>query len=303
MELYLDNINKSFGEKAVLKDISIHAKSGRAMGLLGRNGAGKTTTMRIIMNVFKADSGHILVDGEPISKSGLRLGYLPEERGLYPKLAINTQLLYLAELNGLKKKQALPVIKEWLKRLDMQECIDKKLETLSKGNQQKIQFVSVLMTDPDIIILDEPFSGLDPVNAEAFKDIVKILIHENKIVLFSSHQMTYIEEFCDDIAIIDHGRIALSGNIKEIKGTYPKTHICISGNDTNKVADAITKSSRPIVERINDDSNELNVYLKNEEDKNKLFKIISDNSFDIEGFHVVKPSLEEIFINTTGGAI
>ena len=137
MELYLDNINKSFGEKAVLKDISMRAKSGRAMGLLGRNGAGKTTTMRIIMNVFKADSGYILVDGKPISKSGLRLGYLPEERGLYPKLAINTQLLYLAELNGLKKKQALPIIKKWLKRLDMQEYIDKKLDTLSKGISKK----------------------------------------------------------------------------------------------------------------------------------------------------------------------
>lgn len=303
MELYLDNINKSFGEKAVLKNISIHAKSGRAMGLLGRNGAGKTTTMRIIMNVFKADSGRILVDGTPISKSGLRLGYLPEERGLYPKLPINTQLLYLAELNGLKKKHALPIIKEWLKRLDMEEYIDKKLDTLSKGNQQKIQLISVLMTDPDIIILDEPFSGLDPVNAEALKDIVKILIQQDKIVLFSGHQMSYIEEFCDDIAIIDQGSIALSGNIDEIKDTYPKTHISISGNDTSKIADTIAKNGQPIVERINVDDSELNVYLKNEEDKSILIKLISDNSFDIEGFHVVKPSLEEIFINTTGGAI
>lgn len=303
MELYLDNINKSFGENAVLKDISIHAKSGRAMGLLGRNGAGKTTTMRIIMNVFKADSGHILVDGKPISKSKLRLGYLPEERGLYPKLPIKTQLLYLAELNGLKSKQALPIIKDWLKRLDMEEYIDKKLDTLSKGNQQKIQLISVLMINPDIIILDEPFSGLDPVNAEALKDIVKILIQENKIVLFSGHQMSYIEEFCDDIAIIDKGSIALAGSIDEIKDTYPKTHIFISGKDTSKIADTITKSSQSIIERIKENDCELDVYLKNEEDKSKLIKIISDNSFDIEGFHVVKPSLEEIFINTTGGVI
>lgn len=303
MELHLNNIYKSFGEKAVLKDVSFCAKSGRALGLLGRNGAGKTTTMRIIMNVFKADSGRISVDGIPLGKSNVRLGYMPEERGLYPKLKIATQLLYLADLNGMGKKESLPAIKEWLQRLGMEEYLDKKLDTLSKGNQQKIQLASVLMTDPDIIILDEPFSGLDPINAETLKKIVRMLIKEDKIVLFSSHQMSFVEEFCDDIALIDQGSIVLSGSIDTIKDAYPKTHIYISGNDAQKTGEAITNAADLSIQRIKSGDNELHVYLNNEDDKGRLMKIISDHHFDIDRFNVVKPSLEEIFINTTGGAI
>ena len=206
MILELKNIEKSFGDKKVLTGVSFKAEGGKAFGLLGRNGAGKTTSIRILMDVFPANSGEVLIDGHPIDYSKIGIGYLPEERGLYPKKIIIDQLTYFAELKGMSHKAAVQSIDYWLGRLGMTEYRNKKLETLSKGNQQKIQLITALAHDPDIIILDEPFSGLDPVNAMLLKDVVKEQIAKGKIVLFSSHQMSYIEEFCDSIA-------SLSGNI------------------------------------------------------------------------------------------
>ena len=213
MLLELKNINKSFGEKEVLRNISFSAESGKAFGLLGRNGAGKTTTIRILMNVFAADSGEILIDGKPIDHKQISIGYLPEERGLYPKKIILDQLIYFAELRGMNRREATKSVDYWLERLGMSEYRNKRLDTLSKGNQQKIQLVTALAHDPHIVILDEPFSGLDPVNAMLLKDVVKEQIAKGKIVLFSSHQMSYIEEFCDSIAIINKGEIAISGEL------------------------------------------------------------------------------------------
>ncbi|MBQ5792186.1 MAG: ATP-binding cassette domain-containing protein, partial [Clostridia bacterium] len=200
MKLELLNIYKSFGEKKVLTDLSFSAESGKAFGILGRNGAGKTTTIRILMDVFPADSGRVLLDGKPIDYTKVGIGYLPEERGLYPKKAIIEQLVYFAELKGMSRKDATRSVDIWLERLGMTECRNKRLDTLSKGNQQKIQLITALAHDPHIVILDEPFSGLDPVNAMLLKDVVKEQIDSGKIVLFSSHQMNYIEEFCDQIA-------------------------------------------------------------------------------------------------------
>ena len=206
MKLELLNIYKSFGEKKVLTDLSFSAESGKAFGILGRNGAGKTTTIRILMDVFPADSGRVLLDGKPIDYTKVGIGYLPEERGLYPKKAIIEQLVYFAELKGMSRKDATRSVDTWLERLGMTEYRNKRLDTLSKGNQQKIQLITALAHDPHIVILDEPFSGLDPVNAMLLKDVVKEQITLGKIVLFSSHQMNYIEEFCDQIAILNQGK-------------------------------------------------------------------------------------------------
>ena len=192
MRLELKNIDKSFGSKEVLKGVSFSVEGGKAFGLLGRNGAGKTTTIRILMNVFPANRGEILLDGKPIDYDDIGIGYLPEERGLYPKKVILDQLVYFAELKGMSAKNAVKAVDDWLARLGMTEYRNKRLDTLSKGNQQKIQLITALAHDPHIVILDEPFSGLDPVNAMLLKDVVKEQIAKGKIVLFSSHQMSYI---------------------------------------------------------------------------------------------------------------
>ncbi len=298
MKIQLKNVIKTFGEKTAVDNVSFSAQSGHVFGLLGRNGAGKTTTMRMIMDVFKPDSGTIYVDGKEIDRRRTKFGYLPEERGLYPKLEIKTQLIYLAELNGMGKTEALAAIDKWLGKLEMSDTLHKKLDTLSKGNQQKIQLASVLISNPDIIILDEPFSGLDPVNAESLKNIIFEMIDEGKIVIFSSHQMSNIEEICDEIVILDNGKIALSGRLNEIKNNYPKKHISISGNDMQKVKENL-EGAVGLYEKIEMDEYSLDVYLKQEGDRNKLLKMISDNKYDIDAFRVVKPSLHEIFIGAT----
>ena len=191
MKLELKNIKKSFEEKEVLHGVSFSVESGRALGLLGRNGAGKTTTMRIIMDVFRANEGEVLLDGKKFKPDGSQVGYLPEERGLYPKKVVKEQMMYLAMLRGMTKKEAAKSTKKWLEKLQVSEYTDKKLETLSKGNQQKVQLAATLVGEPEIVILDEPFSGLDPVNSQILKDVITELISEGRIVIFSSHQMSY----------------------------------------------------------------------------------------------------------------
>jgi len=295
MEIQLSGIIKRFGEKTAVDNISFTAKGGQAFGLLGRNGAGKTTTMRMIMDVFKADEGTITIDGKRIDRKKVRFGYLPEERGLYPKKKIKDQLLYLAELNDMAKNDALMSIEHWLEKLEMKQYMD----TLSKGNQQKIQLASVLMINPDIIILDEPFSGLDPVNASVLQGIVDEQIKEGKIVIFSSHQMNNIEEVCDDIIILDEGKSVLQGNLNEIKNSYPKTHIQITGKDILEIkADIENKLSRMVKEMYTKEDS-LEIYLATEHGRDDILDIISKESYDIDSFRVVRPSLNEIFIETT----
>ena len=235
MLLELKNIDKSFGEKKVLKGVSFVAESGKAFGLLGRNGAGKTTSIRILMNVFPADAGEVLTDGKPIDYDKISLGYLPEERGLYPKKLIIDQLVYFAELKGMKRTDAVQSVDRWLKRLELYEYRNKRLDTLSKGNQQKIQLITALAHDPQIVILDEPFSGLDPVNAILLKDVVKEQIARGKIVLFSSHQMSYIEEFCDSIAILNAGKVVLHGDLREIKRNYVRDRLVVRTENPEQI--------------------------------------------------------------------
>lgn len=199
MKLEVINLKKSFGDKEVLHGISFSIESGKALGLLGRNGAGKTTTIRILMDVFHANEGSILVDGKPFRTKDFRIGYLPEERGLYPKKGVLEQLMYLAQLRGSSRADAKEQSMRWLKRLEVDEYAQRKLETLSKGNQQKVQLAQTLVCNPDLVILDEPFSGLDPVNSQILKDVIREQIQDGKLVIFSSHQMSYVEEFCEDI--------------------------------------------------------------------------------------------------------
>lgn len=299
MQINVNNICKTFGDKKVLEGISLSCESGKALGLLGRNGAGKTTTIRIIMGIFPADSGEILLNGKPIDRNKLKIGYLPEERGLYPKKIIMEQLIYLAELRGLKRSEAKKSARELLEKLEMTEYENKKLDTLSKGNQQKIQLIATLTCDPDIVILDEPFSGLDPVNAMLLKDTVKDLIAKGKIVIFSSHQMNYVEEFCNDIAIINKGKIVRAGEISKIKKSYDRNKIVLDGSNLDKVKAFLDDRMQDLVQNTHVDKTGLLVELKNAEMKNKLMSSLADESFDIDKFYVYEPSLSDIFVEYT----
>ena len=296
MILELKNIDKSFGEKEVLKGVSFVAEGGKAFGLLGRNGAGKTTSIRILMNVFPANGGEVLIDGKPIDYDKIGIGYLPEERGLYPKKLIIDQLVYFAELKGMSAKDAVKAVDYWLGRLGMSEYRNKRLDTLSKGNQQKIQLITALAHDPDIVILDEPFSGLDPVNAMLLKDVVKEQISKGKIVLFSSHQMSYIEEFCDSIAIINAGKVAISGDLHEIKRTYPRDKIVVS-----------TQASEKIMADLGDICTEredgtLLIQLASPDEKQSMMKRLVE-SYDIDEVKVFEPSLNDIFVEYAGAQV
>ncbi len=289
MVLELKSINKSFGEKQVLTDVSFSAEGGHAFGLLGRNGAGKTTSIRIIMDVFPANSGEVLLDGRQIDYNKIGIGYLPEERGLYPRKVIIDQLCYFAELKGMTHKNAVKAVDYWLGRLGMSEYRNKKLETLSKGNQQKIQLITALAHNPDIVILDEPFSGLDPVNARLLKDIVRETIEKGKIVLFSSHQMNYIEEFCDSIAIIHGGRVVLCGDIHEIKRNYPRNKLLVSTAQTDKLKQLFGDKCSEL------SASTVLIKMDSPEDKKRTMESILE-SCDVDEIKVFEPSLNDIFI-------
>ena len=298
MELELKNIYKNFGEKQVLTGISLNAKSGEAFGLLGRNGAGKTTTIRILMNVFPANAGEVLVDGKPINYNKIGIGYLPEERGLYPKKPIIDQLIFFAQLKGMKYAPAVKSIDKWLERLGMSEYRNKRLDTLSKGNQQKIQLITALAHNPDIVILDEPFSGLDPVNAQLLKDVVKEEINRGKIVLFSSHQMNYIEEFCDNIAILNGGKVVLQGNLHNIKRNYTRDKLIVKSlTDIEKILTNQGVKSEKSVKRL--DSDTLILELNSPDNKQNVMKMLTEQ-FDIDEIKVFEPSLNDIFVEYAG---
>lgn len=295
MILELKNIEKSFGEKKVLTGVSFKAEGGKAFGLLGRNGAGKTTSIRILMDVFPANSGEVLIDGQPIDYNKIGIGYLPEERGLYPKKIIIDQLTYFAELKGMSRKAAVESIDYWLGRLGMAEYRNKRLDTLSKGNQQKIQLITALAHDPDIVILDESFSGLDPVNAMLLKDVVKEQISKGKIVLFSSHQMSYIEEFCDSIAILNNGVVALHGDLHDIKRDYPRNRLVVR----TEIPDSIIAdfgSSCTVME-----NGSLMLRLANPSEKKATMTRLVEN-YDIDEVKVFEPSLNDIFVEYAGDA-
>ncbi len=303
MILSVNNIYKSFGEKQVLKGISFSAESGKALGVLGRNGAGKTTLIRIIMQVFAPDSGAVYIDKTPISDTNVSFGYLPEERGLYPKKKISSQLMYFAELKGVPRAKATANIDRLLAKLEISEYKNTRLDSLSKGNQQKVQLIAALISDPDIIVLDEPFSGLDPVNAGILKELVKELISEGKLVLFSSHQMNYIEEFCNDIVILNGGHIVANGTIRDIKHQFARNIMEVSCEDTVAVTDAINNAGMPFVKNLVMQDGCVFVTLDNENRKFDFMEKAAALGVDIDGIRVKEPNLNDIFIHYTEGQI
>ena len=302
MRLEVQGLKKSFGETEVLHGISFHVESGSALGLLGRNGAGKTTTIRILMDVFKANGGSLLMDGQPFKAKEYQMGYLPEERGLYPKKTVGEQLVYLATLRGLGAKEAKEQTKKWLARMGVSEYENRKLETLSKGNQQKVQLAQTLLCNPDIVILDEPFSGLDPVNAQILKDVIKEQIEEGKIVIFSSHQMSHVEEFCDEIAIMNHGDIVLSGNLREIKREFGKDRLVIAslGETPEELAQLLKTKFVDLLDVEKIQQSQVVVREKKEGNKPAIMQKLIDEGVDIEHFGLYEPSLHDIFVEKAG---
>ena len=292
MRLSVNDITKSFGSVAALDGVSFTAESGSPFGLLGRNGAGKTTTMRIIMDVFRPDSGSVTLDGVPLEKSGARLGYLPEERGLYRKTRVGEQLEYFARLRGMSAPDAHSAVVRWLERLDMGDAYKKKVETLSKGNQQRIQLALALINDPDVIILDEPFSGLDPVNAKQLRDIVADEAKRGKLIIFSSHQMNAVEDFCDDIMILRHGRSVLSGRLAEIRSGFPRTLVRIAARDPEKAATAVERFGT-----VEPTGGGLLLHLTSSvADCEGIMRALLESGAGVITCETVEPSLEQIFV-------
>ena len=302
MKLEIKDIHKSFSGNEVLHGISFFVESGKALGLLGRNGAGKTTTIRIIMNFFEANKGEVYLDGEKFIPENHLIGYLPEERGLYPKKKVMEQLIYLGQLRGLSSKESKENALYWLKRLGIEEYKDKKLETLSKGNQQKVQLAQTFLTNPDIIILDEPFSGLDPVNSQILKDIINEFLSKNKLLIFSSHQMNYVEEFCEDIALIDKGTIVLTGDLSKIKREYGKNRLTVSSSSLSleQLKKVIENEMNNIVRVFESKKEYLIIELLEDNSKDDFLRSAIENNVDVKKFSIYEPGLEDIFVKKVG---
>lgn len=302
MKLEVKDIKKSFGDKEILHGISFSISSGKALGLLGRNGAGKTTTIRILMDVFKANEGEILIDGKPFIPKEYQIGYLPEERGLYPKKKVIDQLVYLANLRGVSIKDGKESAKRWLRRLGIEEYENRLLETLSKGNQQKVQLAQTLVCNPEVVILDEPFSGLDPVNSQVLKEVVTEIIDDNKLVIFSSHQMNYVEEFCEDIVIINHGNVVLNGSLKEIKKEYGENKLILSSNNYTliELKEKCIKELGNVIEVDSVKKDFLVLKLLEGKTKKDLLNSILDTDVDIDKFGTYEPTLNDIFVLKAG---
>lgn len=294
MGLIVKNVNKSFGDKHVVDNISFSLEEPGVFGLLGTNGAGKTTTIRMILGIIKKDSGEITWNGKAVTRGNVNFGYLPEERGLYPKSTIYDQLVYFANLKGLNKRAADKAVKMWLDKLNLMEYINSPAEKLSKGNQQKVQFITAMLHDPDLIVLDEPFSGLDPVNTEILSKIMKDLVKSGKYIIMSSHQMSVIEEFCSDLVILNRGKTVLSGNLKEIKDSYETNKVLI---ETTDEIEGILKKLKVDVLDKNDDEYLVSADADN---RRKLLKELVKNNIDVKTFKVIKPTLHEIFIEKVG---
>lgn len=266
-----------------------------SLACFGTNGAGKTTTIRMLLGIIKKDTGNITWNGKKVERKSVNFGYLPEERGVYPKTKIYDQLMYFAKLKGMSKSEADKAINKWAKVLKVEEYIPMPAEKLSKGNQQKIQFMTSILHNPELIVLDEPFSGLDPVNTEILKNIIIDLVKDGKYIIMSSHQMASIEEFCTDILILNKGKTVLQGNLKEIKETYKANRLELS---TNKNIDEYIKEFNMDIEFSK--NNEYSIKIDSEEKAHQLLhKLVSDD-IEVDKFEIKKPTLNDIFIEKVG---
>ena len=291
MSLMLKNVSKTIKEKKAVDNISFNLEKPGVYGLLGTNGAGKTTTIRMLLGIIKKDSGEITWKGKAVERKNVKFGYLPEERGVYPKTKIFDQLMYFAELKGMKKEEAADSINKWAKELKVEEYLQMPAEKLSKGNQQKIQFMTAIIHDPELVVLDEPFSGLDPVNTEILKNIIVNLIKNGKYIIMSAHQMATIEEFCSDILILNKGKTVLQGNLKEIKETYPANRVEID------VKQDITSYIKEIgLEIETETNNNYTIKISDEEKAHKLLNKLIADGIKVDKFEIKKPTLNDIFI-------
>ncbi len=313
MALEVKNIVKKYGEKTVVNNISFKMDKPGVYALLGTNGAGKTTTIRIILGMLSHESGEVLWNGSALDPMVTNVGYLAEERGLYPKYTLMDQLLYFAKLKGVSKKDALIRIENWAKKLKVEEYIyperseeakmlkkgkkpkKKTADQLSKGNQQKIQLMAALISDPDIIVLDEPLSGLDPVNADLFKEIIKEEIAKDKYIIMSSHQMETIEEFCTDITIMNRGDAVLQGNLNEIKKSYGRVNMFLKcEQDIEKYINQMN------FEKVEKNAEGYNIKVSDEKNAKEFLKVLTDNDIDVIRYELREPSLHEIFVEKVG---
>ena len=295
MGLKLENVSKKFVGKQAVDNISFEVNKPGVFGLLGTNGAGKTTTIRMLLGIIKKDTGEITWNGKKVERKSVNFGYLPEERGVYPKTKIYDQLMYFAKLKGMNPKDADTAIKKWAKVLKVEEYIPMPAEKLSKGNQQKIQFMTAIIHDPELVVLDEPFSGLDPVNTEILKNVIIDLVKMGKYIIMSSHQMASIEEFCTDILILNKGKTVLKGNLKEIKEGYRANRLELS---TDKNIDEFIKEFNMEIEFSK--NNEYSIKIDSEEKAHQLLEKLVTDHIEVDKFEIKKPTLNDIFIEKVG---
>jgi ABC-2 type transport system ATP-binding protein len=290
--LRVENVSKRFGDFTAVEDLSIKVRAGRIYGFLGPNGAGKTTTIRMIVGITYPDEGKIELFGKKVSyEIQDRIGYLPEERGLYKKMKVLDQLRYFSALKGVSKKEADKRIDFWLERMELSEWKTKKTTDLSKGMQQKIQFIATMLHDPDLLILDEPFSGLDPINVEFMKEVIAEVKSQEKTIIFSTHLMETAEKLCDDILLINKARKVISGSLREIKASYGKNVIslrCVGGEDVLKDENLVSK----IIEH----SDDKEIFLAENADSQNLLKRLIESGAVVTKFELIEPSLNDIFI-------
>lgn len=298
MGLIVDDISKSFGQFQAVKNLSMEVKEGALFGLLGSNGAGKTTTMRMVLDIFRPDSGQITWNGTDVREIPRReLGYLPEERGLYSKMSVEEQLLFLAQLNGLSKKDAKSAMDEWLDRFQINANRKKKIEDLSKGNQQKIQFLATILHNPSILIMDEPFSGLDPVNAIVLKEAFLEMHRRGKTIIFSTHQLDQVEEMCEDIVIINKGETVVKGSVQEVRRQHGRNIVRLKlDNDPQALwlddidGVQVTKRRQDYIE----------MQIRSDLNPNVILEAALQHSGQINRFELAEPSLTDIFIERVG---
>ncbi len=294
--LEVKDLTKRFDSLVAVDHASFEVPEGAIFGLIGRNGAGKTTTIRMMMNIYLPDEGEVVLRGVKVGQEfKSKVGYLPEERGLYKKMKVMETLLYFAEIKGKSGRQIQKKAENYLKRFELYDRRLSKIEDLSKGNQQKIQFISTILHDPEFIILDEPFSGLDPVNTNLLKDIILEMKQQGKVIIFSTHLMDFAEKMCDHIAMIDHGKIILKGSLSEIKAKHAQRNVSLTYD-----GDISFLQGNPIIEKVENYGNTTGIRLKHENQAQQLLKLLVERNILVKKFYANDISLQEIFIEYAG---
>ena len=294
--LEVHNLVKTFGSVRAVDDVSFSVPEGSVFGLIGRNGAGKTTTIRMMMNIYIPETGEVVLRGSKIGQEFRdKVGYLPEERGLYKKMKVMETLLFFAELKGKTGREVERKANEYLKRFQLSDRKNSKIEDLSKGNQQKIQFITTILHDPEFIILDEPFSGLDPINTDLLREIIVELKSKGKVIIFSTHLMDFAEKMCDQIAMIDHGKIILNGELKEIKKKHAKNNISLSHS-----GDVSFLNKYDFIEKVEDFGNQTGIRVKEASQIQRVLKLLVENNVTVNKFNANEISLHEIFVELAG---